>query len=73
MTTKPTLPFGDDFSYRKNRDGTFDSICLQCFATVGTGSSIEELTGREFLHTLECSQMNWLKMKKGPKSVRTAG
>lgn len=64
MVTQSVRPYGYDFAYRKNSDGKFDSICLYCFATVASANSIEELAGREFLHSFACS---W---KKPPQSVR---
>jgi hypothetical protein len=36
-----------DFTYRQNGDGTFDSICLDCFVTVGTAQDIEMLKAIE--------------------------
>jgi hypothetical protein len=65
MAARQVLPF-PDFAYRKNVDGSFDSICLFCFQTVATGKSVEELTGREFVHTLECIR------KKRPSADHSA-
>jgi hypothetical protein len=31
------------FPHRRNRDGSYDSICLTCFATVGSAGTEEEL------------------------------
>lgn len=39
-----------EFQYRNNGDGTWDSICLRCFLTVGTALSIEELADMEQAH-----------------------
>jgi hypothetical protein len=39
-----------EFRYRNNPDGTWDSICLRCFLTVGTAPSIEELAQIEKAH-----------------------
>ena len=39
-----------EYQYRKNQDGTFDSICLYCFLTVGTASRKEDLAGLEAAH-----------------------
>jgi hypothetical protein len=64
MAAKEILPF-PDFSYRKNADGTFDSICLFCFQTVASAPSVAELAGSEFLHSLKC------KGKKGPVPDRS--
>jgi hypothetical protein len=35
-----TAPF---FPHRRNKDGSFDSICLKCFATVASHMTQEEL------------------------------
>jgi hypothetical protein len=43
-TIRPTFP------HRRNPDGTFDSICIQCFATVATGSVEAELKAAESAH-----------------------
>ncbi len=52
------------FQYRHNRDGSWDSICLQCFMTVGTASSVEELAEMEAVHSCYT--------KKPPKPDRPA-
>ena len=38
------------FSHRENRDGSFDSICLQCFATVASEGHEAELKVGEDAH-----------------------
>ncbi len=53
-----------EFQYRNNGDGTWDSICLRCFLTVGTARSIEELVDMEKAHS--CYS------KKPPKAQRTS-
>lgn len=35
-----SIPF---FPHRRNRDGTFNSICLICLATVASDKTVEEL------------------------------
>jgi hypothetical protein len=42
-----------DFTYRQNGDGSFDSICLDCFRTVGTAESIETLKAPEKQHVCQ--------------------
>jgi predicted nucleic acid-binding Zn ribbon protein len=42
-----------DFTYRQNGDGSFDSICLDCFRTVCTAESIELLKAPEKQHVCE--------------------
>ncbi len=39
-----------DFTYRHNDEGSWDSICLHCFLTVGTAPRIEVLAEVEALH-----------------------
>ena len=41
------------FPHRVNGDGTIDSICDHCFATVGTSSSEEDLARSEASHLCE--------------------
>jgi len=65
MAAREVVPF-PEFAYRKNDDGTYDSICIECFQTIATGRTIDELAGQEFLHTLQCFA------KKRPLSDHTA-
>jgi hypothetical protein len=39
-----------DFAHRENSDGTFDSICLHCYLTVGTATAIQALVQSEKSH-----------------------
>jgi hypothetical protein len=38
------------FAHRSNKDGTEDSICLFCFATIASVSDARELEGQESVH-----------------------
>lgn len=38
------------FVHRENRDGTYDSICRECFATVATAGKEERLAEAEKAH-----------------------
>ena len=38
------------FPHRLNRDGSFDSICLKCFATVANTASEIELKAHDNTH-----------------------
>ena len=38
------------FPHRHNPDGTYDSICTKCFATIGTRETEEELVEIEAEH-----------------------
>lgn len=44
QSPRPVLP------HRHNRDGTFDSICSRCFATIATEGSGVELKKAEDVH-----------------------
>jgi hypothetical protein len=44
------------FPHRRNRDGSYDSICLTCFATVGSGTH-EELVKYDKEHVCEPSRV----------------
>ena len=41
---------GLEFVHRLNADGTFDSICMSCFLTIGTAESEPALVGQEKIH-----------------------
>jgi hypothetical protein len=36
--------------HRRNRDGSYDSICLNCFATIAAGKSEAELWRHDKMH-----------------------
>ena len=46
MTYSP----GPFFPHRRNKDGSFDSICLTCFATVASHLTDEELKEHDKNH-----------------------
>jgi hypothetical protein len=39
-----------EFVHRLNADGTFDSICMSCFLTIGTAENEPSLAGQEKIH-----------------------
>jgi hypothetical protein len=39
-----------EFKHQKNPDGTWDSICLRCFATIARAEQEEELAQPEMTH-----------------------
>ena len=39
-----------DFPHRRNRDGTYDSICRRCVATVATAANEADLLEHEMKH-----------------------
>jgi hypothetical protein len=38
------------YPHRVNRDGTYDSICLTCFATIASARREEDLKGLDKAH-----------------------
>jgi hypothetical protein len=61
MTQRP--PF---FPHRKNKDGTFDSICLKCLATVVRTKSESELEQHDKRHVCEDDMFSAKKGRFGP-------
>jgi hypothetical protein len=49
------------FPHRRNKDGSFDSICLKCFATIASHMTQEELDECDKNHTC----MNSLLSQRG--------
>ena len=48
------LPF---YPHRQNRDGSFDSICLRCFATVANARNVEELHSYDKEHVCDATSL----------------
>jgi hypothetical protein len=46
------------FPHRRNPDGCFDSICLTCFATIGTAKTARDLRGDEKNHVCNPSTLS---------------
>jgi hypothetical protein len=53
----PVFPTGTPFAHRSNRNGTTDTICRQCFATVATATWEAELERAERLHACDPSML----------------
>ncbi len=51
----------DKFTRRQNEDGTMDSICCFCFATVGTSTQESALVFFELQHSCDPSQVERLR------------
>lgn len=49
------------FTYRKNQDGTIDSICLSCYRTVCTATSKDRLMDEERMHKCLRKDLDWLR------------
>jgi hypothetical protein len=46
------------YPHRRNNDGSYDSICLTCFATVAFGKSEAELMKLDKQHVCEFSTLS---------------
>ena len=46
------------YPHRRNRDGSFDSICLNCFATLATARTEPELLVYEEMHVCAYSLLS---------------
>lgn len=57
------------FPHRKNRDGTYDSICTACMATIASCDREDELASYERKHVCDESTLLYLKnlQKQGSK------
>jgi hypothetical protein len=42
------------FPHRQNADGSFDSICSECFRTIATASTEAQLEAAERVHHYRC-------------------
>jgi hypothetical protein len=56
-------PLQRSFPHRHNANGTHDSICTVCFATVATVRHEWELTYHEFAHA--CQPINLYRVSQG--------
>ena len=60
------------FLHRHNSDGSFDSICVRCFATIGSHATSEQLVTAEKTHACDPEQM-WRRDAKVNALKKTAG
>lgn len=57
----PALSAGARFAHRSNRNGTTDTICRQCFATVATAIWEADLDRAERTHTCDPCMLQSMK------------
>jgi hypothetical protein len=55
------------FIFRKKLDGSFDSICMRCSATVANSNTEKGLERAEMSHT--CEEETWL-TRRSPQAMR---
>jgi hypothetical protein len=56
------------FPHRCNRDGSYDSMCTLCFATVASSETEEELSEAEAsIFVIECSSVRMNREKRESK------
>jgi hypothetical protein len=56
------------FPHRLNRDGSFDSICLKCFATVANTATEIELTAHDKTHACDHAMLCDRRLFRAPHS-----
>ncbi len=49
------------FPHRMNSDGSYDSICTKCYATVSSSEHEEDLTAQEELHVCDPVRVHLLR------------
>ena len=54
------------FPHRTNRDGTIDSICPHCFATIGTSTWEADLEDIEAAHICDPARLTYYKERRKP-------
>ena len=57
------------FPHRHNLDGTYDSICPECLATIGTAQKEEDLNQAESRHA--CDPVNTYRVSQGHRQRQT--
>lgn len=60
MTSKSS----NEFFHRENRDGTFDSVCGECFATVASEKNEHDLKRAEEDHACDPWRLETLRRYK---------
>jgi len=70
--------FGEqrEFPHRVNGDGTFDSICPQCYVTIGTSTWEAELERMEAAHVCDPVRLRYYErnaIREGQKPPRSEG
>src|SRR5215467_13277526 len=64
-TTEDGCPAKPDFSYRRNADGSLDSICMHCYLTVCScfGESPDSCAPREQQHKCNHEEVTRLRVE----------
>jgi hypothetical protein len=57
----PVFPAGAKFAHRSNRNGTTDTICRECLATVATATWEAELERAEHAHACDPGMLRQFK------------
>jgi hypothetical protein len=66
------VEIGDPYTHRHNSDGTFDSICMSCFQTVGHEIRECDLAAAEAIHKCVVKLIELRPAKKSPKPERSS-
>jgi hypothetical protein len=58
------------FPHRQNADGSFDSICSECFHTIATGSTEAQLEAEESAHPSSCKGFSFTALYRRSEDER---
>ncbi len=61
------------FPHRYNADGSFDSICSECFRTVATASTEDLLEAEEKAHPDRCKGFSFTELYRRTEDERHPG
>ena len=67
---QPVLLAQPKFPHRSNVDGTIDSICPRCFATIGTSTWEADLERIEAEHVCEPSRLSYSDEQQRKPAIR---
>jgi hypothetical protein len=66
-------PRASQFTHRSNPDGTCDSICRQCFRTIGHAKAEQALVPQEGTHVCALVDLLWIGKIAAPSSDSRRG
>jgi hypothetical protein len=61
------------FAYRRNSDGSYDSICLRCYATAASARKDESLSSSESAHVCDPSALDRVNQGSIPEGTPMSG
>jgi hypothetical protein len=62
-----------NFAHRRNSDGSYDSICTECYATAARAGTEESLLWSESAHVCDISDLDLVHQGSTPASIPAVG